>query len=144
MKLVLLLHLAATLFMTGVIWFVQVVHYPLFSLIGNETFPVYESKHAIRTTLIVFPAMMLELLSAALLLLNQRDDWRLWAGAFLLAVIWISTLFVQVPKHNELSAGFNATVHALLVATNWIRTAAWSMRSLLVLWVTSEMIQHNV
>ncbi len=144
MKLVLLLHLAATLFMTGVIWFVQVVHYPLFSRIGNETFAVYESMHATLTTLVVFPAMMLELLSAALLLLNHKEDWRLWAGLFLLLVIWGSTMFVQVPKHGELSTGFNAAVHASLVATNWIRTVAWSIRSLLVLWVVAEMIKENV
>ena len=30
-KYVLLVHLAATLVMVGVIWFVQIVHYPLFS-----------------------------------------------------------------------------------------------------------------
>ncbi|MFN3345522.1 MAG: hypothetical protein ACK412_07715 [Chloroherpetonaceae bacterium] len=138
MKLIWLLHLAATLFMTGVIWFVQVVHYPLFSRVGNETFTLYESMHATLTTLVVFPAMMLELLSAAVLLLNNKDDWRLWAGMLLLIVIWISTMFVQVPKHSELSVGFNSAVHASLVATNWIRTVAWSLRSALVIWIISD------
>ncbi len=144
MKLLWLLHLASTLFMTGVIWFVQVVHYPLFSRVGSETFPMYESQHATLTTLVVFPAMMLELFSAGLLLLNEKEDWRLWAGAMLLGIIWISTMLIQVPKHNELSAGFNAAVHAALVATNWIRTVAWSLRSVLVLWVVSEKIGGNV
>ncbi|MFQ3597056.1 MAG: hypothetical protein SNJ55_02280 [Chloroherpetonaceae bacterium] len=143
MKFILLLNLASTLFMTGVIWFVQVVHYPLFSRVGTETFAIYESMHATLTTLVVFPAMMLELLSAGLLLLNHKEDWRLWAGLFLLLVIWISTMFVQVPKHSELSTGFNAAVHASLVATNWIRTVAWSVRSLLMLWVVAEMIKDN-
>ncbi len=141
MKLVLLLHLASTLFMTGVIWFVQVVHYPLFSRVGNETFAMYESMHATLTTLVVFPAMMLELLSAGFLLLNHKDDWRLWTGLFLLLVIWSSTMFVQVPKHSELSTGFNAAVHASLVVTNWIRTIAWSVRSLLVLWWVADYLQ---
>lgn len=124
--------------MTGVIWFVQVVHYPLFSRVGTETFTLYESMHATLTTLVVFPAMMLELISAALLILNDKDDWRLWAGMLLLIVIWISTMFVQVPKHSELSAGFNRAVHASLVATNWIRTVAWSLRSALVIWIISD------
>lgn len=138
MKFILLVNLASTLFMTGVIWFVQVVHYPLFNRVGTETFTTYEAMHATLTTLVVFPAMMIELLSAALLLLNYKDDWRLWAGLFLLIVIWISTMFIQVPKHNELSVGFNATVHASLVATNWIRTIAWSIRSLLTLWIMAD------
>lgn len=138
MKLLLLLHLAATLFMTGVIWFVQIVHYPLFNRVGNEQFVLYESAHASLTTLVVFPAMMLELFTAILLILNHNDDWRLWAGALLLGAIWISTMFVQVPKHSELSAGFNAAVHASLVATNWIRTLAWSARSALMLWLVSD------
>ena len=34
--LLLLLHAAATLFMTGLIWFVQVVHYPLFARVGED------------------------------------------------------------------------------------------------------------
>jgi len=138
MKLLWLLHLASTLFMTGVIWFVQVVHYPLFSRAGSDMFPMYESQHATLTTLVVFPAMMLELLSAGLLLLNEKEDWRLWLGALLLGMIWISTMFIQVPKHNALSAGFDAAVHTALVATNWIRTVAWSVRSMLVLWVVSD------
>jgi hypothetical protein len=138
MKLLWLLHLASTLFMTGVIWFVQVVHYPLFSRVGSDMFPMYESQHATLTTLVVFPAMMIELLSAGLLLLNEKEDWRLWLGTLLLGMIWISTMFIQVPKHNELSAGFNAAVHTALVATNWIRTVAWSLRSVLVLWVVFD------
>lgn len=32
----LLVHAAVTLYMTGVIWFVQVVHYPLFSCVGRR------------------------------------------------------------------------------------------------------------
>ena len=36
--LILLGHLAATLFMVGVIWFVQVVHYPLFAKVGATAF----------------------------------------------------------------------------------------------------------
>ena len=38
MTYVLLTHLAATLYMVGVIWFVQVVHYPLFARAGAEGF----------------------------------------------------------------------------------------------------------
>jgi hypothetical protein len=35
-KLVLLANLAATFFMVGLIWFVQIVHYPLFGQVGRD------------------------------------------------------------------------------------------------------------
>ncbi len=38
-------HLAATAAMTGLIWFVQVVHYPLFDLVGRAQFVGYEAAH---------------------------------------------------------------------------------------------------
>ena len=36
MPLLLQLHALATIFMAGVIWFVQVVHYPLFRAVGRD------------------------------------------------------------------------------------------------------------
>ena len=41
MKYVLLANLSATLFMVSVIWFVQMVHYPLFARVGQEKFALY-------------------------------------------------------------------------------------------------------
>ena len=62
--------------------------------------------------------------------------WQVGLGIVLLAVVWISTGLLQVPCHNLLSKGFNVAVHERLVATNWVRTVAWSWRGLLVLWMT--------
>ncbi len=50
---------AAALFMTGLIWFVQIVHYPLFARVLRNTAPdafrAYEASHANRTSFVVFP-----------------------------------------------------------------------------------------
>ena len=35
-------HLTATASMAGIIWFVQVVHYPLFPLVGGDRFVAYD------------------------------------------------------------------------------------------------------
>ncbi len=40
--LILLANVAAVIFMTGFIWTVQLVHYPLFDRVGEEAFPAYE------------------------------------------------------------------------------------------------------
>jgi uncharacterized membrane protein len=139
-RLMLQLHFAATLFMIGVIWFVQVVHYPLFAQTGSANFVAYEQRHTSLTTWVVAPPMLLEVFTG-LLLLGLRptgvSTWQLWLGLTLLVVIWLSTALIQVPCHNLLSQGFDPVVHQRLVGTNWIRTVAWSLRGLLVLWMAN-------
>jgi hypothetical protein len=128
----LLVHAFATLFMTGLIWFVQVVHYPLMAMVGEANYAAFQAAHQRRTTLVVGPAMLVEATSAALLLVPGFagvSPSLSWAGAGLLAVAWVSTFAVQVPLHAKLERGFDAAVHRRLVATNWVRTAAWSLRA---------------
>lgn len=135
------LHAAATLLMTGVIWFVQVVHYPLFALVGPDGFSRYEQVHAARTTWVVAPLMLVELATAVLLLVRPDERMPHWmpaAGLVLLAVIWGSTFLLQVPRHDVLAAGFDAGAHQALVASNWFRTAAWTLRGGLVLWMLAR------
>jgi hypothetical protein len=48
-------------------------------------------------------------------------------------VIWLSTALLQVPRHRALEAGFDPAAHRALVATNWIRTVAWTARGFLLL-----------
>ena len=135
-RLFFLVHEAVTLIMVGVIWFVQLVHYPLLSYVGHSEFPVYERHHRGFIKWLVAPLMLLEGMTAALLILfppAAASDWQLWIGTGLLFVIWISTAFVQVPLHSVLSRGFDPAVQKRLVRTNWWRTIAWSLRGGLVL-----------
>jgi len=138
LRAVLLSQLVSTLGMAGVIWFVQIVHYPLFAGVGEAGFRGYAARHATRTTWIVFPLMMTELVSAGMLLspgfrFAQIPAWQAWLGAVLVGVIWLSTGLVQVPLHDRLQAGGGAVEVRRLVTTNWVRTLAWSARSGLVL-----------
>ena len=125
--------------MVGVIWTIQLVHYPLFAGVGADGFTAYESQHAQRITWIVLPLMFAELLTAGWLAWTMPaalPGWSVWAGLGLVGVIWASTGLLQVPLHNTLSGGFDAAAHERLVATNWVRTAAWTLRGGLVLWWT--------
>lgn len=138
MRLLFLLQLFSTAAMFGLIWFVQVVHYPLFLAVGPDHFPAYEAAHANRTTYVVAPLMLLELVTAMSLLspalrpafVSARAA---FLGAALVGVIWFSTAFVQVPLHNRLQGGYSPQTIARLVATNWVRTAAWTARAVLLL-----------
>ena len=41
----LLIHLALTAAMTGLIWFVQIVHYPLYREVPEDAFAAYQQRH---------------------------------------------------------------------------------------------------
>jgi hypothetical protein len=122
--------------MTGVVWTVQVVHYPLFGRVGAAGFPAYAAAHVRRISWVVGPAMAAELAAALALVCRPPagvPGWQPWAGLALLGVVWLSTACLQVPRHERLAAGYDPAVHAGLVATNWVRTAAWSLRAALAL-----------
>lgn len=137
----LLANLASTLFMTGLIWFVQIVHYPLFAAVGGAAFPAYSRAHQQWTTLVVGPPMLVEALTAGLLVVVRPSfvpAWAAWTGLLLVAAIWLSTASLQVPAHGRLSAGYDGDTGAFLVGTNWIRTVGWTARAALVIWVTAR------
>jgi len=132
---ILLANAAATLFMTGVIWFVQLAHYPLLDGVGKGGFAGYERRNTRRTTWVVAPPMLIE--AATTLLLAWRPGvipaLEARVGLALLVAIWVSTAALQVPCHRRLEAGFDGPTHRRLVRTNWIRVAGWSGRAALVL-----------
>jgi len=125
--------MAATFMMSGLIWFVQIVHYPLFLKIGEADFISYELDHKRYTSWIVGPLMLVEGI-AAISILIWRDSglsifWSL-LGLFILGFIHLSTILIQVPKHRELSSKFDPKIIQALVKSNWIRTFGWSARSI--------------
>jgi hypothetical protein len=122
--------------MTGVIWFVQVVHYPLLALAGEEGFAALAAEHTRRTGWVVGPPMVIEGATAVALLAWRPDGVAAaaaWAGVALVAAIWIATWAMAVPRHRELAGGWNADAHRRLVAGNRLRTALWTARAGLVL-----------
>lgn len=141
-ELLLAFHAAATLLMTGLAWFVGVVHYPLMAEVGRTEFPRYERLHRQRTTWLVAPLMTAEAGLAAWLAAVPPPavpPWQAYMAAALLAAIWLSTFTVQVPLHARLSQGFDPSAHRSLVATHWGRTAAWTLRSVLALaWLAAR------
>ena len=131
-------HAGATWFMVGLIWFVQIVHYPLMGVVPASGFPAYAAAHRRRTTWVVGPAMLLEATAAILLvaLVPQGQVIGMpmrWIGLLILGLIWVSTFAVQVPLHGKLAKGFDRAVWCRLVATNWLRTVAWTLRGIVAI-----------
>ncbi len=132
---VLIVCAAATWFMTGLHWFVQVVHYPLFAGVGPERFVAYHARHSERTTLIVLPAMTAELATSAWLVVDRPAGTSaalVLAGLALALLTWAATLLLVVPHHRELGAGLDPDAVRRLVRASWVRTAAWTAHGLVV------------
>ncbi|MEM7581814.1 MAG: hypothetical protein AAF560_00415 [Acidobacteriota bacterium] len=129
MTLLLTLHAAATLAMTGLIWFVQLVHYPLFTHAAAGDFKGFASEHQQRTTWVVAPLMLTEAATATAIVAGDAASWWAWTGMVLLVIIWLSTALVQVPLHSLLATGFDSQAAKRLVLSNWVRTLAWTARA---------------
>jgi hypothetical protein len=129
-------NLVATAFMTGLVWFVQVVHYPLMGAVGEGVYLQYQRSHMRRTLWVVTGPMVVEGLTGVALVV-----WRpaavsaavAWAALGLLGVVWASTAVFQGPQHFALLEGYTAGTHRALVACNWVRTVAWTLRAALLL-----------
>lgn len=137
--LILALHASSTLLMTGLVWFVHAVHYPMFATVaraGDEHWKAYEQEHLRRTTPLIPPIMLVELATAVLLLLIQDASvprLLVWVASGLLAVVWASTFFGAVPMHTKLSKGFTPNAHRWLMRFNLVRTLAWTARSVIAM-----------
>ncbi|HUU32707.1 MAG TPA: hypothetical protein VMW48_01525 [Vicinamibacterales bacterium] len=136
---ILLVHVAVTCAVTGLIWLVQVVNYPLFAAVGSAAFPAYHREHIRLITLVVGPLMLAEAGAAvAIVALRLCSPWLSCAGLALLVIVWGATWLLSVPQHDALAHGFSASAHEALVATNWIRTVAWTTRAGLALAMVAD------
>ena len=136
--------LASTLFMTGVIWFVQVVHYPLFDRVQPESFRRYHADHTRMTGLVVILPMGVELLTSVSLAIRRPEavePWLAWVGLAAVLATWGATFFLSVPAHGRLSSGFDGDAHRMLVSTNVLRVVAWSVHSIVLVAMTARLIR---
>lgn len=130
-----LLHAAATWALVGLIWTVQLVQYPGFALVGGRELSLFHEHHSRSISWVVAPLMGCELLTG-LALFGERPPGLsttfLVAGLAPIALNWIWTAFVAIPLHQRMSPRA-PRAQRRLVATNWVRTAAWSARGAWVL-----------
>lgn len=129
------IHLLFSLYMLGLIWFVQIVHYPLFAKIKAENFVGYEQQHTHKTSFITAPPMLVELATAILLLYLNFGDLLHWINTIGVIGLWASTFFIQVPLHQKLSQNHDTKAIQKLVRSNWIRTIIWTLRGLLLVFL---------
>jgi hypothetical protein len=123
-----IIHLAVTAALAGLIWTIQIVHYPLFKEVGNKEFILYHQRHMDLISWLVGPLMLAELASAGLLLFLGERSVLFLSSLAALGLIWASTALIQIPLHQLLTSGHDPRAIDRLVRTNWWRTAAWTLR----------------
>ena len=122
----------SSLALMGLIWCVQLVHYPMFERLDRARFGEHLRWHGNAISYLVGPLMIVELICAAWL------AHRCPLGLALVVAIWLCTGLIQVPLHNRLCQGYEPRVLARLIQSNWIRTALWTARGILSLQLLRE------
>ena len=127
------LHLIATSAMVGVIWVVQLVHYPSFLYVEKNNFRLFQKFHMSRIGFIVGPLMFVELLTGAMLIfIYKLSDYYFFTSILLLVGIWFSTAVVFTRIHKKLLDGYNEKLIHDLIGSNWLRTIMWTTRLVLL------------
>lgn len=145
-QLVFILNLAATWYMVGLIWMVQIVHYAMFDRVGPEQFAAYEADHNRLITPIVAIPMLVELITAIYLCVRPPAGMSpslALAGVALIGLIWVATAAFSIPYHNQLLGGFDVAAHRGLVQTNWIRTILWTARGVMMAMLTYQLLSRG-
>ncbi len=128
------IQLVSVLYLSGLIWTIQLVQYPSFRYINEQEFSQFHQHHYKRISIVVAPAMMVELISGIYLLFREPS----YGGKIhllllgILFIIWLSTFLIQVPIHRRLEKGKNMQEINALVKTNWIRTIGWTSRAVVL------------
>ena len=129
----LIIHLIATSVMVGVIWVIQLVHYPSFHFIELKQYTTFQRFHMSRISYVVIPAMLTELFTLILIVISMDQiDTLVLASAILLIFIWLMTAVFFSGVHQKLTLGYDQTVVDKLVKLNWGRTLLWTLRLLLI------------
>ena len=126
------LNLAISWGLFVLIWLVQLIIYPSFQRIPSNEFSVYHLWYVKRISSIVFPLMIAECVMAAWWLNSEFGSPVPAISGFLVLIVWLSTFALQVPIHNRLKSGKDEVLIRRLVLSNWIRTLAWSLKTVVI------------
>lgn len=130
--------------MVGMIWTIQLVHYPLFADVGPDSYVAFQAEHVDRIGPFLLVPWLLEGLTLLgvlwLAFLGDRRDLRAPAvfGAVAMAVVLVISGFWSAPAHGDLADGFDEAVHDRLMTANLVRSFAWTTCGVAATWVLAR------
>lgn len=135
---------ASTLFMVGLTWFIQIVHYPLFAQVGPDAFTSFHEAHSRRTTWVVALPMLVELVSSLMLAISPPNGLGALAliGAIMAVSVWVVTLVWAAPTHSAIGRdGLDEALLARLNRASLVRTWLWTFHGVVVLVMVADLIE---
>tara|TARA_B100000945_G_C20117311_1_gene473159 strand:+ start:43 stop:468 length:426 start_codon:yes stop_codon:yes gene_type:complete len=136
---ILLFQIVINVYLLGVIIMTQFITYPTFLIIDKNSFNKYHRKYVNIISIIVAPAMILEI-SSLIILVYLSKDFLLVKSLILLLCIWLTTFIIMVPSHNILSRKNDSKEIKKLININWVRTFLWSVKLIVMLFIYYEKI----
>ena len=128
------IHFLSTSLMVGIIWVIQLLHYPTFHFIKESDYVEFQHFHMQRISFIVVPVMIIELLSGFMLVYYFRSNLLIFCLIILL-VIWLITFVFFTKLHQSLLGGYDKIIVDKLVQINWSRTVLWSLRLIILIYI---------
>ena len=142
---VIIFNISITWFMVGLIWLIQLVNYPLLMYV-EDNFLFYHVNHINLISPLVSIVMFFELIVSILILVKCKFEiakfLRISQFIFLI-IIWMSTIFFQIPLHENLGLGFDKNNVEILVKTNWLRTFSWSIKGILSILILNNFLMRQ-
>lgn len=131
LQILLIIQSIATFALFGMAWFIQTVHYPLYTLI-KEGFIEYERAHLRRVSILMGTFMLAEMITGIMLTMTLVEGFKLKLVVFnliLIICIWLWTLFFHIYQHQRLSIHFSQKLLRILISTHWVRTLLWTIKT---------------
>ncbi len=129
----LLIHITFSLYLFGLIWFVQIVHYPIFLFLNYDSEHNPFIFHQARANVVVLPAMALELVSVVVLMFVPYPNYIIVTTLLVFTLlIWLATFTMQMPCHKVLRSDKDEKAIRRLILTNWLRTGLWTLKAIYI------------
>ena len=126
------LHDFCVIWMTAVIWLVQVLIYPNFRFIPEADFKRFHKQHCDRIALPVGP-MIAQVFFVAMVILEGARSLEWIFHAIAIGLIYLVTAIFSAPAHARLGIQKDARAIDRLIHSNWARTLLWSAEFVLIL-----------
>ena len=131
----LIIHIISTSIMVGVIWVIQLVHYPSFKYVNESDYIIFQKYHMSNISYIVFPVMFTELITALIILFFGEKSLFFVLSLICLFLIWVITGVLFTKYHSILKEGKDLMIIEKMIKANWIRALLWTMRLIMILFV---------
>jgi len=121
----------------GFQWTVRALVYPQFTAVPAGASAAYERSHSQRISRVVGPLFAGQLVTTGWLLLDRPEGVRLLgvvvSAGCLVAVLGVTAL-LAVPRHRQLTGGFDAAAYAGLLRADTLRVAAATANAVVSAW----------